>query len=237
MGRKHILLWIEAPLQSWGCQSKFGPRDTCSFPTKSGIVGLLLCALGLKGPQEALLQRLGGFRQTVLSFKAGPSHLLQDFQMVGSGYKEKGWESLNIPRKADMDKAVGGGAKMTYRYYIQNGCFGVTQELDDELAESVANALLNPVYDLYFGRKNCVPTDLIFRGVFDSSEEAERKAVSIAEEKGLRLDFKVSETEETAEEMILNDVPVSFGTRKRYKDRRVFIKREDGLFSLADKDN
>jgi len=31
--------------------------------------------------------------------------------------------------------------------------------------------MTSPVYDLYFGRKNCVPSDFIFRGVFDNENE------------------------------------------------------------------
>ena len=47
-----LLLWLEAPLQSWGVDSKFGRRDSIHFPTKSGVTGLLLCALGASGEQR-----------------------------------------------------------------------------------------------------------------------------------------------------------------------------------------
>ena len=45
--RKTILvLRLEGPLQSWGENAKWDFRDSSTMPTKSGIVGLLGCAMG-----------------------------------------------------------------------------------------------------------------------------------------------------------------------------------------------
>ena len=43
-----LLLRLAAPLQSWGSDSKFETRKTDREPTKSGVVGLLAAALGLR---------------------------------------------------------------------------------------------------------------------------------------------------------------------------------------------
>ena len=43
---RNLLLWLEAPLQSWGAGSRYGRRDTLPFPTRSGILGLL-CFVGM----------------------------------------------------------------------------------------------------------------------------------------------------------------------------------------------
>ena len=48
-----LLLWLEAPLQSWGVDSRFGRRDTLPFPSRSGVLGLVCCATGRNGEQEA----------------------------------------------------------------------------------------------------------------------------------------------------------------------------------------
>ena len=68
MDNKYILLWIQAPLQAWGVDSKFGRRDTLSFPTKSGILGLVLCAMGASGPQNELLAKLGSGSLHIASY-------------------------------------------------------------------------------------------------------------------------------------------------------------------------
>lgn len=228
MDSRFLLLWLEGPLQSWGADSRFGRRDTLPFPTKSGVAGMLLCALGASGEQTELLARLAPLRQTVVSFlKVGEKPverepLLRDFHMVGSGYDDEDpWELLHIPKKADGGKAVGGGTKMTYRYYLQDARFAVVVEVPGDLAETMAEALRNPVYDVYLGRKNCVPTEFVLQGLFLDEGQALEAAMEMAAGKGLREDFRVLDGEHDGEPMTLNDVPVQFGTRKVYRDRRV----------------
>lgn len=41
-----LVLRLAAPLQSWGSASKFDIRRTHTEPTKSGVIGLLMAALG-----------------------------------------------------------------------------------------------------------------------------------------------------------------------------------------------
>jgi CRISPR system Cascade subunit CasD len=239
MSASNLLLWLESPLQSWGADSKFGRRDSLNFPTKSGVTGLLLCALGASGEQTELLSRLAPLKQTVVSYartkktkddvqqKVDREPLLRDFHMVGSGYDDANpWETLLIPKTSEGKKAVGGGTKLTYRYYLQDARFAIVLEVPDELAKSFADALRNPVYDLYLGRKNCVPTDFIYRGTFENQEAALQKAKELAQEKGLLIeDFRVVDGEHSdhGDAMTLNDVPVQFGEIKRYRDRRVTV--------------
>ena len=61
-------MWLEAPLQSWGCSSRFGRRETLGFPTKSGVLGMLLCAMGRGGEQRDLLCQLSSLQLSVAAF-------------------------------------------------------------------------------------------------------------------------------------------------------------------------
>lgn len=230
MANPYLLLWLESPFQSWGFDSKFGRRDTLAFPTRSGVLGLLCCALGAGGEQREFLSEFYGLGQTVISFvrakKKEPT--IRDFQMVGSGYDDQDpWESLHIPKTSEGKKpAMVSGAKMIYRYYLQDATFAVVLEVPDSKCDSIADALKNPVWDLYLGRKNCVPTDFIYRGAFSTEEEGLKHATEIAERKIRIEDFRVlSETSghERAEGeiMTLNDIPERFGPDKCYRDRRV----------------
>src|SRR5690625_6537576 len=80
--------------------------------------------------------------------------------MVGSGYDHTDpWQTLHIPRKSDGSRAVGGGSKMTYRYYLQDMAFAVALQGELRELELLQTALQYPVWDLYLGRKNCVPTE------------------------------------------------------------------------------
>jgi len=237
MSNTYLLLWLEAPLQSWGSDSKFGRRDTLPFPTKSGVLGLVACAMGASGPQNELLARLSAGEMRVASYvrskpgkdgrpvtKTAKEPLLRDFHMVGSGYDDKDiWQKLLIPKTSEGKPAVGGGSKMTYRYYLQDARFAVVLEVPDDLATTLCDALADPVYDIYLGRKSCVPTERIFQGTFGSMADAWQKAQEIARDKQLIEDFRVLDGEHDGDTMTLNDVPLQFGEVKKYRDRRVTV--------------
>jgi CRISPR system Cascade subunit CasD len=239
MNNPFILLWFEAPLQSWGADSKFGRRDTLAFPTKSGVLGLVCAALGEGGPQQELLAEFAPLGQTAISYsrcqqkgdelvKQDREPLLRDFHMVGSGYDDRDpWSSLLIPKTSEGKKAVGGGTKMTYRYYLQDAAFAVALEVPGDQAGKITEALQNPAWDIYLGRKNCVPTDFVYRGTFDQEAAALEQAETLARGKQRSEDFRVVQGdvgEGGADEILtLNDVPVQFGDDKRYRDRQVSL--------------
>jgi CRISPR system Cascade subunit CasD len=109
---------------------------------------------------------------------------------------------------------------MTYRYYLQDAKFAVVMEAPPDKAEMFAQALQNPVYDVYLGRKNCVPTDFIYRGIFDDETAAIAAAHKIAMGKNLEEDFRiVPGTAADKNGYPINDVPIQFGPVKKYRDR------------------
>lgn len=237
MSEPYLLMWLEAPLQAWGHDSRFGRRESLDFPTKSGVLGLLCCALGKGGEQIEWLAHWADRDMVVQAYvpqnKQGHAvprqPLLRDFHMVGSGYDDKDpWSTLLIPKKIDGGKAVGGGTKMTYRYYLQDMVFAVALQGPQTELEELQNALQNPVWDLYLGRKNCVPTELIGQGVHPSLEaaleHADRMALDDERQVKRTAVFRVLQGEhEGSEVLTLNDVPLQFGPHKRYRDRRVTL--------------
>ena len=196
--------------------------------------------------QKDLLACFSNLKQTALSFQYDRGSLLHDFQMIGSGYDSKNkWQKNFIPKKADGDAPSNSdGTKLTHRYYLQNAIFAVLLEVPADLTETIANALQNPVYPIYLGRRCCVPTDFVYHGEFASENEAEQAAKEYAAKKSelrnenlpdyakksLSLNFKVIDGDfpENGDVFTLNDVPIQFGTEKMYRDRRV-TKISEGL--------
>lgn len=97
MSDPYLLLWLEAPLQSWGHDSRFGRRDSLDFPTKSGVLGLLCCARGAAGEEREWLAAWADLDMQVVGYvpqdrRGQPlprQPLLRDFHMVGSGYDDQ----------------------------------------------------------------------------------------------------------------------------------------------------
>ena len=43
----YLPLWLDAPMQSWGHQSRYDQRTTGLDPTRSGVIGLIAAAMGI----------------------------------------------------------------------------------------------------------------------------------------------------------------------------------------------
>lgn len=236
MANACLLMWLEAPLQAWGHDSKFGRRDSLDFPTKSGVLGLICCARGAGGEEVEWLKAWADEDMQVAAY-VPQDHLgkpqarlplLQDFQMVGSGYDKKDpWQSLHIPNTSNGKPADNvSGAKLTYRYYLQDMAFAVILSAPIELIREAAKALRNPVWDIYLGRKNCAPTEFVYQGVYESVLEAEEAASRLAEDKKLSLSFKVIQGEGDGNVFAINDIPTRFGRHKQYRDRVVTVIKD-----------
>lgn len=223
---KYLLLWLEAPLQSWGIDSKYYLRDSITFPSKSGILGLIFTGSGLFGNQKELLARMAPLKQTVIAFTIDGKipTIITDFHMVGNGYNSNdSWQKLMIPKTSEGKKAVGGGSKLTYRNYIQDAKYSVILEIPDDLSEIFINGLKEPIGDIFLGRKNCIPTDFIYQGLFESEDEAINKGLNIGYEKKQIPAFKVIDGNfhEEGDVFSISDIPISFGEKKEYTSRRV----------------
>lgn len=231
MSEPYLLLWLEAPLQAWGFDSKFGRRDSLDFPTKSGVLGLLCCALGAAGEQTELLSRWANRDMFVAAYalvddSGEPQRppLMRDFHMVGSGYDSADpWQSLLVPKTSAGKKAVGGGAKMTYRFYVQDMAYAVALQGPEAELKKLEAALQSPVWDLYLGRKNCVPTEFIGQRIHKDITQVKLVAEQLAENKKRHAIFYVQQGEHDGEVITLNDVPIQFGEHKIYRDRRVTV--------------
>lgn len=154
---------IDSPMMSWGSSSRFNRRETDAFPTKSAIVGLLAAALGIDKHADDEAERLAplaALRFTVLRIPrpAAPMPMrLSDFHTVGGGYVAKNsvFERMSIPRKASGGASA--NAVITHRTYLTEARFIALLDGPQVFLETLAAALLDPVWGIWFGRKTCLP--------------------------------------------------------------------------------
>jgi CRISPR system Cascade subunit CasD len=203
---KTVLLRLEGPLQSWGYDSNFDTRATGLFPTKSGIIGMICAALGID--REENVSEISKLRVGVRIDR--PGQLLWDFQTADTGEGDNG-KYHYIFRKE----------------YLADASFLAGVEVVDDIAAAVLkDALLNPWYPLYLGRKNCVPAKPVFAGIADGRLEevlttADLKGgVNVAHFREIYLD---GDPEDTDTEMHFEN-PVSFSRQHREFTPR-FIRR------------
>ena len=227
---KVLSLWLEGPMQSWGDRSRFGKRTTDEYPAKSGVVGLLFAALGWGGSQVERLEKLLGLKMSAYRFvRKELTSRLVDFQVVGHGYDVSDpWENLLVPKTMLGKKPAGKGTKVTFREYLQDACFAVFLEVPSDWEIEIDRGLRKPVWDLYLGRKCCVPSEPVYHGLFPTEDEARTALMAYVATRSLRLVdvmFDFEEGDEMAESFVRHDVPLAFGEEKKYLERRVSVKR------------
>lgn len=177
MSSKVLVMYLDAPLQAWGASSRYQIRDTEAFPTKSGVIGMLAAALGIdkEDPEEEIqiveLSKLRfGARRLVRDTRTD-SHRLTDFHTVGGGYDS----SRNSPDRLFITRKASGspsGTVITRRTYLTDAKFLVGLEGDPDILERCANAVRNPKWGIWFGRKACLPAAPLFPTLGDSFESA-----------------------------------------------------------------
>ncbi|ARF83207.1 type I-E CRISPR-associated protein Cas5/CasD [Kitasatospora aureofaciens] len=154
-----LLLRLAAPLQSWGEISEFNERDTAPFPTRSGVIGLLACALGRKRGDD--ISDLTALSLTVRADR--PGAILRDLHTVGGGLP-----ASHTVTTAEGKKRSGATATLlSHRYYLTDAAFTAVITAESSLLDKWAQALQNPHWPPYLGRRSCPPEGPLLLGLVD----------------------------------------------------------------------
>jgi CRISPR system Cascade subunit CasD len=154
-----LFLRLEGPLQSWGERGRWSVRDTAPEPTKSGVIGLLGCALGIN-TDEALRQLSQSLRMGVRCDKPGTR--LIDYHTVGGGYPYPALLTAEGKPKLSSGRPH---TEETWRHYLCDASFLVALQGSPELIACLADSIQSPHWPIYLGRKSCPPSRPPFDGV------------------------------------------------------------------------
>ncbi len=178
-----VFLRLEAPLQAWGLRAHWEERDTASEPTKSGVIGLVGCALGLSRSSIRLRELSDGLQMGVRVDREGVR--LIDYHTTGGGfYQDVGYTGgardhtqpyiggvLSAKRNTEgnikvkiTDSTNTPETDVSYRHYLMDASFIVALQGDSDLVMEVATGVQSPVYPVFLGRKACVPSQPVFAG-------------------------------------------------------------------------
>jgi len=145
-----LLIRLTGPMQSWGTRSQFSNRDTGLEPSRSGVIGLLCAALGR--PREQPLDNFFPLKMAVRVDREG--RLMRDYhtaQNVRRGDPTKGTQETVL----------------SDRFYLADADFLVGLEGDNAFLQQLDDALRQPVWPLFLGRKAFVPSLPVSEGVSD----------------------------------------------------------------------
>ena len=165
-----LFLRLAGVMQSWGTSSRLQLRRTDLYPSKSGVLGMLLCAKGICREDS---------RQALEPLNA----LLMGVRVDRSGVSD--WDYHTAGAKIGIRRADGKGPKRTdstgeyetllsRRQYLYDASFLVALQGSSDEIDACAQALSNPIWPLFLGRKCCVPGEpvLVGKGSFHTLTEA-----------------------------------------------------------------
>jgi CRISPR system Cascade subunit CasD len=210
-----LALCLKGPFQSWGFDSQYNRRNTGLMPTKSAIAGMCCAALGYpRGSvdEQKFLASFGVVRMTAIAIPRNgakrelPVRRLQDYHTVQHTRRATG--------------KINNDCVLTHRQYLTDASFGVLLEGATSLLEQIAEALGNPVWGIWLGRKTCIPSAPVLAGLKGNRDDALRLLIG---EKSLESFTRQEDVEDFAEGRdSLPDTPLSFATERRlFTPRRV----------------
>ena len=158
--KRCLFLRLSGPMQSWGTGSRLQIRRTDDYPSKSGVLGLLLCAMGIgrESAAEALVPLIELEMGVRIDRPGAPDW---DYHTAGAGIglrKAEGGIKLTASTKEPE-------TLLSRRQYLLDASFLVALMGDSQLIDHAVDALRNPRWPVFLGRKCCVPSEPVLAGV------------------------------------------------------------------------
>lgn len=154
-----LFLRLSGPMQSWGTGSRLQIRRTDRYPSKSGVLGMILCAMGVPRPKAP------GVVGPLVSLAMGvridrPGALDWDYHTAGAGIgirQAKGGIKYTATTKEPE-------TLLSRREYLLDASFLVALQGDATVIQQARDALESPVWPVFLGRKCCIPTEPVVAG-------------------------------------------------------------------------
>lgn len=154
-----VFLRLSGPMQSWGTGSRLQLRRSDAYPSKSGVLGMILCAAGVRrDAAPSALAALVGLRMGVRVDR--PGVLGWDYHTAGAGVGIRMAEG-GIKYTATTKEPE---TLLSRRQYLYDASFLVALEGEAAVVGQVIAAFSDPVWPVFLGRKCCVPSEPILAG-------------------------------------------------------------------------
>lgn len=155
-----LFMRLAGPMQAWGSNSRSDLRRTDRFPSKSGVLGLLLCAMGVRREDSRVpLASLTSLQMGVRIDRSGTTGW--DYHTSGAGYGVR-MAAGGIKTTQSTGEIE---TQVSHREYLYDASFLIALQGDHELVDRCAFALQEPVWPVFLGRKSCVPAEPVFEGI------------------------------------------------------------------------
>jgi CRISPR system Cascade subunit CasD len=156
----YLKLTLSSVLQYFSDTDSIALRTTYNtslYPTKQAIVGMIASALGYerKDPRSAELYKKLDLKYSIVNEPV----ILNDFQTIKPLRCQQNY--MNKFNKRNKFQTVDGAYQnkqlIKKIQYLQEAEYEVYVGGSDELLEEIYNAIRNPEYSLFIGKRSCIP--------------------------------------------------------------------------------
>ena len=150
----YLVFQLYAPLAAWGGQAVGQERPSDDHPSRSALLGMLAAALGIRRDQEAEHRASSDTCHFGIKLLA-PGLALRDFHTIQVPPTNRKQQHLQTRRDELREPKI--GTMLSFRSYRQDALTVIAATSNDETfgLRQLRNALLEPVFPLYLGRKSC----------------------------------------------------------------------------------
>ena len=228
---KLLTFLLAGPLAGYGESSRWDRRDTADMVTKSAVVGLLGCCMGIPRGDSRLNTLDRALRMGVRRERRGS--ILIDYQTV------TGNQGVILNAQGEKRR---GSTIVTPKQYLQDSMFQVFLCGEASLLEKCAQAMRRPRWVACLGRRGAVPSYPILPYIIeaDSLNEAVRQwrdpvlcgaFVHVKRDAMMRCEIEIRDQSEAVDAqytlLVRNDSAVS-ADKNRYAERTVCVFSVEG---------
>ncbi|WP_417357380.1 MULTISPECIES: type I-E CRISPR-associated protein Cas5/CasD [Gammaproteobacteria] len=163
----YLVIRLAGPMQAWGQPTFEGRRPTASFPTRSGLLGLLGACLGIRRDEH---QRLAQLAQSVRFAVRCDERKLADKPLMVT--KLTDYHTVQDARE-DYRGLKSHPTIQTWREYLCDAQFTVALWCQPDAPLSLtqlADAVKKPHFTPYLGRRNCPLSQPLYLGELTGSD-------------------------------------------------------------------
>jgi len=146
-----LLIRLQGLMQSWDTQKTFRDKGSGSYPSKSGVCGLIMSSMGvtsrrINDENREVIKSIFSLSMGVRIDNRGK--ILKDFH-TASGF-------------ITLDGSTKDNPEISNRYYLNDANFLVALNGDIKLLAKINEKLKHPIFHQFLGRKCCVPSSYIW---------------------------------------------------------------------------
>ena len=221
---RYLILRLDGPMQAWGTHTFEDFRPSNSFPTRSGLLGLLGACLGIERDNQIGLEQLAVSVEFTVRVDRRVLRLEAKEFISKIAIKLPDFHTILDARK--VDGTANKNPVVSRREYLFDAAFTVAigEKPNARVTlEALAAALLRPCFTPVLGRRSCPITRPLLDGESVEANDAKAALANAPPVGGL---IYAEGDLVSSQPLRIRDVPMP-GRPRRFGTRQVYLHKEE----------